>query len=124
MTWGQEILRAFLLVLGCTEIITNLTHLVKKGGLKNTRKQHGELPAGISDKNIKVKVVCMLIVGTALFTTALSSYILHSYTGKAILIASILFSVYGIIEALYYKYWKTFGFAGVTIALLLFSIIV
>ncbi len=124
MTWGQEIFRAFLLALGCFEIVTNLTYLTITGGIDKARKQHGELPAGISDKNIKVKVVCMLIFGTALFATALSSYILHSYTGKALLITTILFSVYGIIEALYYKYWKTFGFAGVTIALLLFSIIV
>lgn len=121
MTWGQEIIRAFLLALGCFEIVTNLAYLTSAGGISKAIKQHGELPKGLPDKNIRIKVVCMLISGLALFAVALSSYILHTYTGLAIRIVLILFSLYGITEALYYRYWKTFGFSIVTIILVIAS---
>ncbi len=121
MTWGQEILRAFLLALGCFEIVTNLTYLTLAGGINKARKQHGELPKGLPDKNIRIKATCMLIAGLALFAVALSSYILHTYTGLAIRIVLVLFSFYGITEALYYRYWKTFGFSIVTIIVMIVS---
>lgn len=123
MTWGQEILRALLLTFGVTEIITNLSYLIKGNGLDFARKQHGELPPNTSNKKIKLKVICMLFFGIIFFITSLTSYILHKYIPIMILIPSILFSIYGIIEALYYRYWKTFGFAFVTILIMICSII-
>ena len=124
MTWGQEIFRALLLTLGFTEILTNITYLTKENGLVLARKQHGELPKNISDKKIKVKVICMLVFGIALFGVALSTYVLHSYSRNIILLTTISFSVYGIIEALYYRYWKTCGFALVTILLVVCAIFI
>jgi hypothetical protein len=88
------------------------------------RKQHGELPANISNKKIKIKVICMLLSGIALFGSSLLSYMLHMYLHNIILMTSLLFSLYGITEALYYRYWKTTGFALVTILLLIFSILI
>lgn len=124
MTWPQEILRALLLTFGITEIITNVSYLAKENGLDLARKQHGELPAKISSKKIKVKVVCMLLFGIIFFISSFSTYILHKYISTIILIPSILFCIYGIIEALYYRYWKTTGFAFLTILLMISSILV
>lgn len=122
MTWGQEIFRAILLTFGFTEIITNSSYLIKQNGLSLARKQHGELPPKISNNKIRLKVICMLFFGIIFFVTSLSSYILRKYIPMTILVPSILFCLYGIIEALYYKYWKTFGFAFVTILVLICSI--
>ena len=117
MTWGQEILRALLLTFGAAEIITNFTYLTRKNGLVLARKQHGELPYNISNKKLKIKVICMLLSGIALFGSSLLCYILHKYLHNIILMTTILFSLYGLIEAFYYRYWKTTGFAFVTILL-------
>ena len=124
MTLGQEILRAFLLTLGTTEIITNTTFLFKENGLDLAKRQHGELPTSIGNEKVKIKVICMLLSGVALFLVSLSTYIYHSYSKNIIVGTLIAFSLYGIIEALYYRYWKTFGFASVTILLLICSIFI
>lgn len=124
MTWAQEIFRAVLLAFGTTEIITNSSYLIKSNGLDLARKQHGELPPKISYKKIKIKVFCMLVSGIMFFITSLTTYILHKYIPIIILIPSILFCLYGTIEALYYRYWKTFGFAFVTILVLICSIFI
>ncbi|EKQ54701.1 MULTISPECIES: hypothetical protein [unclassified Clostridium] len=124
MTWAQEIFRALLLTFGTTEIITNTLYLIKDNGLDLARKQHGELPPQIPYKKIKLKVICMLSFGIIFFAVSLLSYLLHKYISNTIFISSILFCLYGIIEALYYRYWKTFGFAFATILLMIGSILI
>jgi len=124
MTWGQEIFRALLLTFGMLEIITNMSYLIKKNGLDLAGKQHGELPPLLPSGKIKLKVVFMLLFGITFFVASLSTYVLHKYITNVILIPSILFCFYGIMEAFYYRYWKTFGFAFVTILLLITSILV
>lgn len=118
MTWKQEIFRAFLLAFGTGQIIANVTYLIKKNGISLARKQHQELPDNVSDKEMRMKVICMLLVSSMFFMVSLISYMLHSYFNIVILILLILFSMYAIAEALYYRYWKTVGFAIVTITLL------
>lgn len=124
MTWGQEIFRALLLTFGIMEIITNMSYLTRENGLDLARKQHGELPPKIPYEKIKLKVICMLLFGIIFFVASLSSFILHKYIPIIIFIPSILFCFYGIIEALYYRYWKTFGFTFVTILLMIISILI
>lgn len=124
MTWGQEIFRALLLTFGIMEIITNMLYLTKENGLDLARRQHGELPPKISSGKIKLKVICMLLFGIIFFLASLSSYVLHKYIPIIIFVPSILFCFYGIIEAVYYRYWKTFGFAFVTILLMIASMLI
>ncbi len=124
MTWGQEIMRAFLLAFGATEIITNIVYLTRKDGLRLARKQHRELPDNISGTNIRLKVICMLFIGIAFFSCSLLSYIFRMYLHNTILLSTIFFALYGITEAFYYRYWKTTGFAVVTILLLIFSFLI
>jgi hypothetical protein len=124
MTWGQEIFRSFLLVLGSLQIITNLINLTKKNGINLARKQHQEIPKNLSDKKMRIKLVCMLLTVIAFFVVSLSTYLSHNYFKKGIIITTIIFSIYGISEALYYRYRNTFGFAALTIIILICSIII
>ena len=70
-----------------------------------------------------VKVVLMLLFGIAFSAVSIVSYILRGYLNDTILIILFLFSAYGVTEAIYYKYWKTWGFACVTLVMLLLSVI-
>lgn len=119
MNWGQEILRAFILAFGTMEILTNLSYLLRNNGLEFARKQHGEIPENVDNRKIRIKVVAMLITGILFFLSGLMSYILHSYIRSLFIISAVIFSVYAITEALYYKYWKTYGFALISIILLI-----
>lgn len=123
MTWKQEIFRALLLAFGSGEIIANITYIIKRDGISSARKQHQELPDNVSDNNMKIKVICMLLAGVIFFIVSLSSYISHSYHNNIILGSLVLFSLYAACEALYYKYWKTSGFAIVSIILLVCYIV-
>lgn len=123
MTWIEEILRAFLLTFGVYEVISNSTYLLKVNGLDLARRQHGELPEHLPDYNIKLKVIIMLSFGLILSIVSLSSYFVHSYLKIPTILVLFLFMIYGIIEALYYKYWKTMGFAVVTVIFFLIFLI-
>ena len=118
MTWKQEIFRALLLAFGVGQIITNVQYLIKKNGISLTRKQHQELPHNVTNKEMRIKATCMLLVGIMFFVVALISYVTGSYFDLVMLSSLIIFSIYGIGEAVYYKYWKTIGFATTTIVLL------
>jgi len=118
MSWKQEIFRAFLLAFGAGQVIANLTYLIKKDGINSARLQHQELPINVSDKNMRIKVICMFLVGIMFSIVSLSSYISHSYSNQIMLGSLIIFSIYAMGEALYYKYWKTTGFAIVSWVLL------
>ena len=118
MTWKQEIFRALLLAFGAGQIITNVQYLIKKNGITLARKQHQELPHNATDKEMMIKVACMLFVGIMFFVVALISYVTRRYFDLVMLSSLIIFSMYGIGEAVYYRYWKTVGFAAVTIVLL------
>jgi hypothetical protein len=124
MSWGREILRAFLLAFGTMEILTNFNFLNREKGLVSARKQHRELPSQLPDHKIRMKAVLMLLFGFIFFIASLSSYILHKYIPELITIPAGLFCIYAIMEAFYYRYWKTFGFAAVSILLLIISIII
>ena len=124
MTWKQEIFRAFLLAFGAMEIILNLKFLLKENGIKFARKWHQEIPHNLPDKNMKIKVICMFSAGIMFFSVSLISYVTHKYFELMILGSLIIFSVYAIVETLYYRYLNTFGFASVTIAFIIIYILV
>jgi hypothetical protein len=115
MTLVEEILRAFLVTLGVSELLLNGSYLVKRNGLSLARKQHGELPPNLPDYKMRVKVIMMLFFGFLFTIASLSSYFLHAYVKTPIVISMFLFMIYGVIEAFYYRYWKTTGFALVTV---------
>ena len=124
MSWKIELYRAFFVVLGTSEVIANTKYLLQKDGLTKARKQHQELPKNATEKNMKVKVICMLIVGIMLLCVGLASYILHQPLKMCTIISLVLLTAYAIIEAFYYKYRNTFGFAAVAIAVTILYIFI
>lgn len=123
MSWSNEIFRAFWLAFGIAETITNITYLVRKNGIANAYKQHRELPGDISENKMRVKVTVLLIFGIIFFTVSLLSYILRTFLYVPILICMILFTCYSIIEALYYRYWRTYCFSLLAVILLIVYLI-
>ncbi|MET1247753.1 hypothetical protein ABWW58_03075 [Sporolactobacillus sp. STCC-11] len=102
----------------------NGSYLVKRNGLSLARKQHGELPSYLPDRNIRVKVVVMGAFGLVFAIVSLSLYFFHTYVKLPIVISMFLFMIYGIGEAFYYKYWKTTGFAIVTVLAFLIYLLI
>lgn len=122
MNWINEIYRAFFVALGSMQILTNLSFLLKSNGIQLARKQHQEVPANISAKQMRIKILFMLSFGIVFITIGLYSYINRLFPLPMYLLSLGLFSLYAILEAFYYKYWKTVGFA--LISILLFSILI
>lgn len=111
MGWKDQIFRCFFVAFGIAEIITNGNYLRLKDVMKLAIKQHGELPKGISDKKVKVKVCCMFISGIVFFIAGLSAFIMKEVKSSIFISVLSAFSLYALCEAFYYKYWKTAGFA-------------
>ncbi len=124
MILSKEIIRALFVAFGCIEILTNCNYLLRHNGMSFARKQHGELPQDISDNKIKIKVICMLVAGFVFFFSGLVSYLSHTYISMIFIISSMLFAVYAIVEACYYRYWKTIGFSIVSMILFIIVCIV
>jgi hypothetical protein len=111
MTWIHEIFRAFFVALGAMELFSNILHFVKEDGMNSARKQHQELPKTASQKQIKTKTIIMLIFGIIFLITGLYSYVINEIPSFLYSCVLFVFSVYAVIEAFYYAYWKTVGFA-------------
>ncbi len=77
-----------------------------------------------SSEHCRIKVVCMLLAGIAFFGVSLATYISSYYFKNGLIITTIIFSVYAISEALYYRYRNTYGFAALSIIILICSIII
>jgi uncharacterized membrane-anchored protein len=118
MGWKYEFFRAFFVILGAVQTTLNAIYLTKKDGIKSARKQHTELPKNVTDKQMLIKVVCMFSLGIVFLTTGVISYLFKSVFEVNYIIVLIIFSVYAIGEAIYYKYWKTYGEAALALILL------
>jgi hypothetical protein len=119
MDWKIEIYRAFFVAFGFMELCCNLRYLCDKNGLESARKQHRELPPEISDKKIRIKTILMLLWGIIFLLIGLLSYILHQPLYSLYIVGMLIFAIYACIEAVYYKYRNTIGFAIVSIMLLI-----
>ncbi|BBF45256.1 hypothetical protein lbkm_4018 [Lachnospiraceae bacterium KM106-2] len=87
----------------------NSSYLLKEDGLISARKQHGELPKSATDNQIRCKVVCMLIVGVSFFITGMNAYLMKQVEEISFGFVLVCFTIYALIEACYYRYWKVFG---------------
>ena len=122
MSWKVELFRAFFVALGALEVITNGRYLLCKNGITLARKQHQEIPSNVTDKNMKVKVICMFISGIGFLLMGLASYVMHDPVKVGTCIFLVLFALYALIEAIYYKYINTFGFATISMLFLIIYI--
>ncbi len=123
MKWTFELYRAFFVALGSMEVLSNLFFLLKDDGIRLARKQHQEVPPDISIKQMRLKVLMMFSFGIVFLVIGLYSYISRSFPLSVYLMSLGIFSIYAISEAFYYKYWKTIGFAIISIIFFLLLIL-
>lgn len=119
MKWAFEIIRAFFVAFGTMQTIANLNYLIKKDGVELAKRQHKELPDTVADKQLRVKTICMLLFGMLFLVTGLFSYFTHSYYKLSFIIVLGAYSLYALIEAIYYSFWRTFGAFGISAILLI-----
>lgn len=115
MEWKLELYRAFFVAFGAMEILTNARYLIKKDGVNAARKQHQELPKNVTDLQMKRKVICMFLFGGLFLVNGLVSYYARGVNELAYMVALSLLGLYALMESMYYKYWKTFGFLALTV---------
>ena len=117
MSWKYEIYRAVLVAFGTLQTILNLYYLSRADGMKLAARQHTELPKNATMKQLKIKTTMMLLFGVIFLAGGLYAYFTHSFPKSIVFAIVIGFALYAIIEALYYRYWKTVGFAIVGVLL-------
>lgn len=106
------------LLLGIFELVSNSIYLTKSNGVTLARKQHQEIPANVIDQQMKMKVVCMLIVGIVSLFFAIYSFFFN-LPSLCYFVSLGILSLYALCEFWYYRYWKTFGFFVGTVVLIL-----
>ena len=109
MTWVYEIFRAFFVAFGAMQTISNFIYLLKSNGLESAKKQHKELPDHTTNKQIKAKTICMFLFGILFLSTGLFSYLSHSYYEFGFIFTLGAYTLYTLVEAIYYRFWRTFG---------------
>lgn len=119
MSWKLEVYRSFFIAFGVFQVIANLNYLCLKNGIKLARKQHQEIPKTVTDKQMKIKVTLMFSFGIVFLSNGVFSFVTHNLNQTYYAITLISFAVYASVEALYYKYWRTFGFSIISILLLI-----
>lgn len=117
-----EIIRAFFVVFGFLQTIANTIYLTKKNGIELAKKQHRELPDTITDKQMKAKTICMFAFGILFFVISLFSYFTQTDDGLIFIIVSGIYMLYSLIEAVYYRFWKTTGAFIISLILLLITL--
>lgn len=118
-----EIYRAFFVAFGAMEVLTNFRYLIRKNGIELARKQHQELPKDISDRQMKAKIILMFAFGLLFLVNGLIAYYMKKVNSTYFIVTLSLFCLYALVESLYYRYWRTFGFFFLsTMVLLLFCI--
>ncbi|HEX3019305.1 MAG TPA: hypothetical protein VHP36_03340 [Chitinispirillaceae bacterium] len=93
-----------MIFLGVFEIISNLFHISKKTVTdigKSGKKQHQELDLKLSDTHFFYKVIIMFIFGILLSITSLLA-LLNVWVISLFFIL-ILFGLYGIFQAIFYR---------------------
>jgi len=124
MTWTFEIVRAFFVAFGAMQTISNTTYLLQKNGIESAKKQHRELPDSTTNKQIKAKTICMFLFGILFLTTGLLSYFTRSEYKSGFIIVLAAYTIYALIEAIYYRFWRTCGAFIISAIILLAAIFV
>ncbi|HBU12829.1 MAG TPA: hypothetical protein DEB31_08955 [Clostridiales bacterium] len=104
-----DIYRIFLTIFGAVQILSNSIYLIRKNGVGLARKQHSELPKTATDRQVFIKMICMLSFGILLFATGVIVSFVRSSYPIGVTIALGAYTLYALIEALYYRSGKTTG---------------
>ena len=114
------IFKIIIVVFGLIEIMTNGYYLFGKNKIMKAKLQHRELPEGITIFQLKLKVILMFLSGLLFFMTGIVSFFKEKE--HLLFLSLIFFNLYALSEALYYRYWKIFGFFIVSIFMTLIYI--
>lgn len=114
------IFKIIIVVFGLIEIMTNGYYLFGKNKIIKAKLQHRELPEGITIFQLKLKVILMFLSGLLFFITGIVSFFKEKE--HLLFLSLIFFNLYALSEALYYRYWKIFGFFIVSIFMTLIYI--
>lgn len=114
------IFKIIIVVFGLIEIMTNGYYLFGKNKIMKAKLQHRELPEGITIFQLKLKVILMFLSGLLFFITGIVSFFKEKE--HLLFLSLIFFNLYALSEALYYRYWKIFGFFIVSIFMTLIYI--
>ena len=114
------IFKIIIVVFGLIEIMTNGYYLFGKNKIIKAKLQHRELPEGITIFQLKLKVILMFLSGLLFFITGIVSFFKEKE--HLLFLSLIFFNLYALSEALYYRYWKIFGFFVVSIFMTLIYI--
>lgn len=123
MEWRYELYRAVFVALGMMELISNSIYLIRKDGIQQARKQHKEIPPDVTDTQMRRKVIMMFLFGILFLIAGISSYIIHDINYAFSLGVLIALCIYSVAEALYYRFLNTFGFASVSLIVLILFVI-
>lgn len=108
------------LLFGLIETVANLYYLIGKRGVELARRQHRELPADVSDRRMKIKIWTMLALGL-LFLGGGIYACAAVYMVPAIMMGILmLFTVYMLAEALYYRQMIGLVFAALGAVMMLY----
>ena len=114
------IFKIIIVIFGLIEIMTNGYYLFGKDKIIKAKLQHRELPEGITIFQLKLKVILMFLSGLLFFITGIVSFFKEKE--HLLFLSLIFFNLYALSEALYYRYWKIFGFFIVSIFMTLIYI--
>ena len=114
------IFKIIIVVFGLIEIMTNGYYLFGKNKIIKAKLQHRELPEGITIFQLKLKVILMFLSGLLFFIAGIVSFFKEKE--HLLFLSLIFFNLYALSEALYYRYWKVFGFFIVSIFMTLIYI--
>ena len=107
------IFKIIMIIFGLTEIVTNGYYLFGKDKIMKAKLQHRELPEKITVFQLRLKVILMFLIGCLFFTAGITS--LFKEWEYLLFLALIFLNLYALCEALYYRYWRVFGFFTVTV---------
>jgi hypothetical protein len=114
-----EIYRAFFIAFGAIQTVLNLIYLLKSDGPELARKQHREIPAKATSRQMRTKALCMFLIGTLFLATGLISSFIYAFHWLGFPIALGVYAAYALVEAAYYRFWRTTGAFVITCLLLL-----
>ncbi len=116
----MSIFKIIMIIFGLIEIITNGYYLFGKDKIMKAKLQHRELPKGTTVFQLRLKVILMFLIGCLFFTAGIIS--LFKEREYLLFLALIFLNLYALCEALYYRYWRVFGFFIVTVFMTLIYI--
>jgi hypothetical protein len=110
MNLTELIVKAFLVMFGTFEVISNIYHLTR-GSMSDiadsAKRQHGELPKHLSDRHFAIKAAIMFFLGLLFLSSGLYMYIIQGFIPWIAVFPLVILCLYGLVQAfIYRKYWS------------------